>query len=91
MDRPKSGIVDCDILIVGRGKFGCATAVWRPHAVASGGGGGRGDHRMMLREPGTLPTPGWRSPPGRRPPEALRRRTKAVEKHSRTVFGRRVA
>jgi hypothetical protein len=34
MDRPKTEIMDCDILIVGRGKYGCATTVWRPHAVA---------------------------------------------------------
>jgi len=37
MDRPKTEIVDCDILIAGRGMSGCATTVWRPHAVAEGG------------------------------------------------------
>ena len=37
MDRPETEVVDCDVLIVGGGMAGCATNVWRPHAVGERG------------------------------------------------------
>ena len=37
MDRPETEVVDCDVLIVGGGMSGCATNIWRPHAVGQGG------------------------------------------------------
>jgi hypothetical protein len=38
MDRPETEGVDCDVLIVGGGGMsGCATNIWRPHAMGEGG------------------------------------------------------
>jgi hypothetical protein len=45
MDRPETEGVDCDVLIVGGGMSGCATNIWRPHAVGEGGGF-RGNHAI---------------------------------------------
>jgi hypothetical protein len=37
MDRPETEVVDFDVLNVGGDMSGCATNIWRPHAVGEGG------------------------------------------------------